>query len=126
LTSAGFAHVNDMTSLDASSVAALLREFGQRSALRGGNPFRAKAYARAADNLLALSLSLHQVIAQDRLREIPGVGYAIADIVKSYMPQGHTPRLKPCARKSRRASLKCLPFHVCGQTRSSNSTGSLA
>jgi len=48
--------LNEMTALDASSVAALLREFGQRSALRGGNPFRAKAYARAADNLLALSL----------------------------------------------------------------------
>ena len=68
-----------MTALDASSVAALLREFAQRSALRGGNPFRAKAYARAADNLLALSLPLAQMIAQDRLREIPGVGGAIAD-----------------------------------------------
>jgi DNA polymerase (family X) len=34
--------------LDASEVAALLREFGQRMALRGGNPFRAKSYARAA------------------------------------------------------------------------------
>jgi DNA polymerase (family 10) len=32
-----------MTALDASCVAALLREFAQRSALRGGNPFRAKA-----------------------------------------------------------------------------------
>jgi hypothetical protein len=29
-----------MTALDASAVAALLREFGQRSALRGGNPWR--------------------------------------------------------------------------------------
>jgi DNA polymerase (family X) len=63
-----------MTTLDASAVAALLREFGRHSALREGNPFRAKAYTRAADNLLALSLPLDQVIAQDRLREIPGVG----------------------------------------------------
>ena len=66
-----------MTTLDATSVAALLREFGQRSALRGDNPFRAKAYARAADNLLALSLPLDQVIAEERLREIPGVGEAM-------------------------------------------------
>jgi len=28
-----------MTALDASAVARLLREFGQRTALRGGNPF---------------------------------------------------------------------------------------
>jgi DNA polymerase (family X) len=83
-----------MTSLDASSVAALLREFGQRSALRGGNPFRAKAYARAADNLLALSLPLDQVIAQDRLREIPGVGDAIADIIKKLHATGTHPALE--------------------------------
>ncbi|HEY7300353.1 MAG TPA: helix-hairpin-helix domain-containing protein [Xanthobacteraceae bacterium] len=37
--------------------------------MRGGNPFRAKAYARAADNLLALSLPLENVIAQGRSRQ---------------------------------------------------------
>lgn len=83
-----------MTVLDASSVAALLREFGQRSALRGGNPFRAKAYARAADNLLALSLPLETIIAQDRLREIPGVGDAIADIIKKLFATGTHPALE--------------------------------
>jgi DNA polymerase (family X) len=34
--------------LDASAVAKLLHEFGQRTALRGGNPYRARAYTRAA------------------------------------------------------------------------------
>src|ERR1700720_2844623 len=34
--------------LDASAVAKLLHEFGQRTALRGGNPYRARAYSRAA------------------------------------------------------------------------------
>jgi DNA polymerase (family 10) len=85
---------HDMTRLDASSVAALLREFGQRSALRGGNPFRANAYARAAGNLVALSLPLNQMIAQDRLLEIPGVGDAIADIVKTIHATGSHPALE--------------------------------
>ena len=35
-----------MPALDASAVAKLLAEFGQRSALRGGNPYRARAYSR--------------------------------------------------------------------------------
>jgi DNA polymerase (family X) len=83
-----------MAALDASAVARLLREFGQRTALRGGNPFRAKAYARAADNLLALSLPLADVIAQDRLREIPGVGAGIADIVKHLHATGTHPGLE--------------------------------
>jgi DNA polymerase (family 10) len=61
--------------------------------MRGGNPFRAKAYARAADNLLALSLPLDQIIAQDRLREIPGIGDAIADIIKKLHATGTHPAL---------------------------------
>ena len=83
-----------MTTLDATSVAALLREFGQRSALRGDNPFRAKAYARAADNLLTLTLPLDQIIAEERLREIPGVGEAIADIIKKLHATGAHPALE--------------------------------
>jgi DNA polymerase (family X) len=84
-----------MKGLDTSSVAALQREFGQRSSLRGGNPFRAKAHARAADNLLAPSLPLETVIAQDHLRDVPGIGDVIAG--------GTHPALEKCAQKSPRA-----------------------
>jgi DNA polymerase (family X) len=83
-----------MATLDASAVARLLREFGQRTALRGVNPFKAKAYARAADNLLILSESLDDLIAQDRLREIPGVGEAIAEIIKRLHATGTHPGLE--------------------------------
>jgi DNA polymerase (family X) len=83
-----------VATLDASAVAGLLREFGQRTALRGGNPFRAKAYARAADNLLALAEPLDEVVAQERLREIPGVGAAIADIIKRLHATGSHPSLE--------------------------------
>ena len=75
-----------MTGPDVSSVAALLREFAQRSALQGDNPFRTKAYARAADNLLTLTLPLDQVIAE-RLQDIPGEGEAIADM-RNRKPSG--------------------------------------
>src|SRR5690349_1794571 len=74
--------------LDASAVAKLLREFGQHAALRPGNPYRAKAYARAADNLLTLTQPLDEVIAEDRLTEVPGVGAAIADIIKEMYATG--------------------------------------
>jgi DNA polymerase (family 10) len=62
-----------------ASVPKLLHEFGQR--LRGGNPYRARGYSRAAENLLTLTMPLDQIVAEDRLREIPGVGDAIADII---------------------------------------------
>ena len=97
-----------MTAPDASAVAALLREFGQRSVLRGGNPFRAKAYARAADNLLALSLPIGQIIAQDRLREIPGIGDLIADIIKKLFATGTHPALEKMQKQMPAGVLEML------------------
>jgi hypothetical protein len=61
---ARFCPIDEMIPLDATAFVALLREFGWHSASRVTNPFRAKAYARAADNLLALSVPLDQAIAQ--------------------------------------------------------------
>jgi DNA polymerase (family 10) len=56
-------------SLNARAVASLLREYAQRTALRGGNPYRVKAYERAADSLTALAEPLHVLVAEDRLTE---------------------------------------------------------
>jgi DNA polymerase (family 10) len=79
--------------LDAAAVAKLLQEIGQRSALRIGNPYRARAYTRAAENLLALTVPLGELVAQGRLREIPGVGIAIADIIAKLHKTGSHPML---------------------------------
>ena len=48
--------------LDTREVAALLREYGERTALRGGNPYRARAYRRAAENLVTLTEPLYRAI----------------------------------------------------------------
>jgi DNA polymerase (family 10) len=83
-----------MPSLDARGVAGLLREFAQRTALRGANPYRAKAYSRAADSLAALTVPLDVLVAGDRLTEIPGVGDAIADIITKAHKTGSHPSLE--------------------------------
>jgi DNA polymerase (family 10) len=97
-----------MASLDAAAVSKLLREFGQRAELRPGNPYRAKAYARAADNLLALSLPLGEVVSQGRLREIPGVGDAIADIVERLHRTGTHPALESMRKEVPSSLLELL------------------
>lgn len=83
-----------MPALDTRAVASLLREYAQRSALRGDNPYRAKAYSRAADSLTALAIPLHVLIAEERLTEIPGVGEAIADIITKLHKTGTHPSLE--------------------------------
>jgi DNA polymerase (family 10) len=70
-----------MGKTDTHRVARLLREYAQRTSLRGGNPYRAKAYQTAAKSLVALSQPLERIIAAGTLTEIPGIGDAIADLV---------------------------------------------
>ena len=83
-----------MAVAEAQQVAKLLREYAQRTALRGGNPYRAKAYSRAADSLAALAIPLNRLIEEDRLTEIPGVGEAIADIITKLHRTGSHPSLE--------------------------------
>ena len=83
-----------MPKVDTPEVAKLLREYAQRTALRGGNPYRSKAYSRAADSLAALPVALDRLIAEDRLTEIPGIGDAIADIITKLYRTGTHPSLE--------------------------------
>ena len=66
--------------------------------MRGGNPYRAKAYSRAADSLAALALPLDDLIEENRLTEIPRVGDAIADIITKLHRNGTHPSLEPADR----------------------------
>src|SRR3954463_9543784 len=79
---------------DASAVARLLVEISQRLLLAGESPYRARAYARAAESLLTLIVPLADVIAQGRLREIPGVGAALAEVIRTLHQHGTTSGLE--------------------------------
>ncbi|QQO12573.1 DNA polymerase/3'-5' exonuclease PolX [Bradyrhizobium diazoefficiens] len=83
-----------MPKAETQEVAKLLREYAERSALRGGNPYRSKAYARAADSLAALAVPLEVLIDEGRLTELPGVGEAIGDIITKLHRTGTHPSLE--------------------------------
>jgi DNA polymerase (family 10) len=79
--------------LDAPAVAAILIEIGQRLTLAGENPYKARAYSRAAEILLLLNEPLEDLIADGRLREIPGVGVALEETILRLHKDGTTSRL---------------------------------
>src|SRR5581483_4866807 len=87
-----------MPRLNATEVAGLLTELSRRSALAGGNPYRARAYARAADAIGTIGTSLDEVIAAGRLRSIEGIGDTIADIVTQLHETGTHPTLEKLRR----------------------------
>ena len=99
-----------MAGLDAAAVAALLVELGRRTALAGDNYFRAKAYQRAADTLSALVEPLDRAIAENRLRQLPGIGETIADIVTKLHNTGSHPHWRSCAAMCRTACSTCSRF----------------
>jgi DNA polymerase (family X) len=94
--------------LGASEVAELLRELGQRIELSGDSPFKSRAYYRAAESLLALTAPLAEVIAQGRLREIPGIGAAIAEKVAALHESGTHPTLERLRHEMPEAALALL------------------
>jgi DNA polymerase (family X) len=79
---------------EASEVARLLNEFGHRALLYGGNPYRAKAYLRAAERVALLTEPLVDLVRQQRLQDIPGVGDAIAGVITQLCQTGSHPSLE--------------------------------
>lgn len=80
--------------METVEVAKLLTEIGHRLALAGESPYKVRAYQRAADSLLALTIPVSAAIAQGRLREIPGVGAALGSTIEEIVRQGTTAKLE--------------------------------
>lgn len=79
--------------LSTTDIARLLAEIGRRATLGGGNPYRAKAYRRAADSLAVVTEPIDRLIAGKRLREVPGVGPGIASAIEELYRTGTHPAL---------------------------------
>jgi len=56
--------------------------------LKGENPFRIRAYRRAAQSLESLSEDIETVAREDRLEDIPGVGADLAGKIQEYLRAG--------------------------------------
>lgn len=83
-----------MESLSADAVARLLEEIGQRMELGGESPFKVRAYYAAAENLRALEKPLADIVSKGALRDIPGIGEAIAEKVIKLHKTGTHPTLE--------------------------------
>jgi DNA polymerase (family X) len=97
-----------MPSLTAADISRLLRELGDRMALQGGNPYRSRAYSRAADNLALSTIPIDQLISEDRLTEIPGVGDALAAVITQLYETGEHPSLEKMRTETPQGVLEML------------------
>lgn len=91
----------------AAEIADLLEEIGRRATFEAGNPYKAKAYVRAAASLRRLVRPLEELIAEGALQSIPGVGTAIARRIET-LQRGGTD--EPLERMRQKLPAELLPL----------------
>ena len=70
--------MKDGISMKNAEIVKILEDIADLLELKGENIFKARAYQKAARSIEFLSEDVDKLVAEDRLREIPGVGEAIA------------------------------------------------
>lgn len=78
-----------MSTKDANEVASVLEKIAQLLELGGENPFKVRAYTRAARALEVLSEPLDRLIAEERLGTIEGIGKALEEKIIELVTTGH-------------------------------------
>ncbi|MBL7151903.1 MAG: DNA polymerase III, partial [Candidatus Omnitrophica bacterium] len=71
-----------------SDISSIFRDITSILQIKGENPFRIRAYERAAQNIEGLSEDLSGFLKRDALSEIPGIGNDLADKIKEYAATG--------------------------------------
>ncbi len=71
-----------------SEIAKVFEDIADLLELKGENPFKIRAYQRAARSIDHLSVEVEQLAAEDRLKEIPGVGEAITKKITELVTTG--------------------------------------
>ena len=78
-------------------IAGIFRSIAELLEIKGDNPFRIRAYLRAADNIEGLKEDIQMLAQGDRLSEIPGIGEDLAAKIKEIIATGacqHYEKLK--------------------------------
>ena len=68
-------------------IAAIFNEIADLLEIKGENPFRIRAYRRAALNIESLSRDVAET-PKDDLMEVPGIGHDLADKIEEYVRTG--------------------------------------
>ena len=80
-------------------IGALFNQMADLLEFRGENPFRIRAYRKAAQNLESLTEELERLSEQDRLTEIPGIGADLAGKIHEYLTHGAIREIEQMKRR---------------------------
>lgn len=75
--------------MDNAAIAAVLREIASLLQLKGDNPWKVRAYDEAARKLEDEIENLEQLIAEERLTDVPGIGRSLSAKITELFYTGH-------------------------------------
>jgi DNA polymerase (family 10) len=71
-----------------SEIAGVLTDIAALLELKGENPFKIRAYQKVARSVKRLPVEVEQLVAEDRLEEVPGAGEAITKKITELVTTG--------------------------------------
>jgi DNA polymerase (family 10) len=71
-----------------AEIAIVFQDIAELLEIKGENPFKIRAYQRAAHTIEHLPTELEQLAREDKLREVPGIGEAIARKISELVNTG--------------------------------------
>lgn len=77
-----------MTEMKNQDVARIFNDIADLLEIKGENPFRIRAYRKAAINVESLTQAIEDVADKDALQEIPGIGEDLAGKIKEIIKTG--------------------------------------
>ncbi|WP_456433839.1 DNA polymerase/3'-5' exonuclease PolX [Thermosulfuriphilus sp.] len=80
-------------------VAEILRNIAALLEIKGDNPFRVRAYQRAAQNIESLTTDVAELAQAGKLERIPGVGKDLAAKIKEIIATGTCPKYEELKQK---------------------------
>ena len=69
-------------------VAAIFRSIAERLAVQRANPYRIRAYRKAADTIEALEEDIADVASRQALEDLDGIGRDLADKIEEFLKTG--------------------------------------
>jgi len=86
--------------MDKTEVAAILDEIGTLLELQGENSFRCNAYHNASRAVQQLETNLADIVAADKLGDVPGIGATLKDKITTLVTTGHLPFYEDLKKKT--------------------------
>jgi len=80
-------------------IAKLLYQIAELLSLTEENPFRIRAYERAAQSIESIPTPIEEIAEKDELEEVPGIGESVAEKIKEYLKTGRIKYLDDLKKK---------------------------